>query len=62
MQTDGAILRIELAFIVTALQGFRRGADQCVIFQLQHVVLNGVQQAISRDLDKGVHLLHRLHL
>ncbi|MNH39257.1 hypothetical protein D3C79_1003980 [compost metagenome] len=62
VQADRTIPGIEPAFGRAALQRLQRGADDGAIFQLQHVVLNGVQYVVRRDIYKCENLLRGFYL
>ncbi|CVE00861.1 Uncharacterised protein [Serratia marcescens] len=62
MQAEGAVVLIQRTFAEAAFQRFRGNTDHRMVFQLQHVALNGVQHGIGRDIDKGVNLLRPFHL
>lgn len=62
MQAEGAVVLIKRTFAEAAFQRFRGNTDYRMVFQLQHIALNGVQHGIGRDVDKGVDLLRPFHL
>ncbi|MNT53825.1 hypothetical protein D3C71_1485410 [compost metagenome] len=62
VQADGAIGRIQSSFGGAAFQRFRRGADNRTVLQLQHIVLNAMQQIVRRNIDKCENFLRRFDL
>ncbi|MNE50921.1 hypothetical protein D3C80_1455200 [compost metagenome] len=56
VQADRPIGRIQSTFGVATLQRFRGSADHRTVLQLQHIVLNAMQQIVRRDIHKGKNL------
>ena len=56
MDRDAAIVSIQLALAVATFEFVRRHAHHGMVFQIEDIQLNMMQQAIRGNIDKGIHV------